>query len=298
MKEDEFFNDLGHLRRIPLTWLVPDETLLPPESVRFFFLDEGFLRHLFAGACAAGALGVEESTLDAQRALQRLAVVKDDWSQQIRKAADIEYRIRNIQLPGMPALGPPDDRHLYQPTGLLLRSEAVRRYPGMRVSATARFEPVPGPQTLVQLPLLRLERVAPGILLALFMGIPERIEIEEPDVGTRFGFDAPTQANPLVSIQIRDIDGTLRPQGVAVPMRTATVVDVRALSQRLASHGAPGQAAGALDSAALAYQLQQATYVQVCTPMPEDGSEDAALGAVQAEITADAAARVRARVLP
>ncbi|MCB9547957.1 MAG: hypothetical protein H6706_19230 [Myxococcales bacterium] len=282
-----FYDDLAVLRRVPLHWLVPDEALLPPESLRLFFLDLGFIRQLFAGASAAGALGPEDRARDRQQADAQLTRVVEGWRAAMRLAADTYYRLLGLGI-GAPA-GPVDDRHLYVPTGMLLRSEAVQRYPGLRISAMARFDPT-GTGNFVKLPLLRLERVAPGILIVLFMGIPEQYEIEEPDLGTRFGFDAPVAEDAPMTMQVRGLDGELRGAPVTVPLRDKRVLDVTGLVDRLAAAGAPG--AAAFDSAVLAYQLQQAPYVQIGeasgAPAP---AEAAAAAALPAEQAADAQAR-------
>lgn len=51
--QDEFTRS-GLLARVPFEHLVPDERMLPPESVRFFHLDAGWVDALVAGVAALG----------------------------------------------------------------------------------------------------------------------------------------------------------------------------------------------------------------------------------------------------
>ena len=79
-------------------------------------------------------------------------------------------------------------------TGFVLRSEAVAGWPAMEVRA---FDRVLGayPDLASQeveaarVPLLRLERLTPSIMIALFAGIPALVWCEEPHHGVQFGVD-------------------------------------------------------------------------------------------------------------
>ena len=42
---------------VPFHYLVPDERMLPPESIRFFYLDPGWIATLIQGATSVGRLG-------------------------------------------------------------------------------------------------------------------------------------------------------------------------------------------------------------------------------------------------
>jgi hypothetical protein len=63
-------------------------------------------------------------------------------------------------------------------TGLLLRSALVSGWPHMEVCAYREG---------AKLTLLRLELLAPAVLVALFAGVPDRISLEEPHHGIQFG---------------------------------------------------------------------------------------------------------------
>lgn len=49
-----WFNDLALLKGLPFNYLVPDERMLPKESIRFFWVDPGWLHTLLDGAFSIG----------------------------------------------------------------------------------------------------------------------------------------------------------------------------------------------------------------------------------------------------
>ena len=56
---------LAHLRLlvgVPFAYLVPDARLLPPESIRFFYLDRSWTDRLVDGAVAVGKIGTREQS--------------------------------------------------------------------------------------------------------------------------------------------------------------------------------------------------------------------------------------------
>src|SRR5207237_1342817 len=76
--------------------------------------------------------------------------------------------------------------------GFLLRSAAVSGWPGIHVRAYTEdvddraVLPDEDPR---RIRLLRLERLAPAVLLALFDGVPQTVHVEEPRQGIQFGVD-------------------------------------------------------------------------------------------------------------
>jgi len=49
---------------VPLHYLVPDEEMLPAESLRFFYLDPIWLQSLVQGACSIGNTGYGDTIVD------------------------------------------------------------------------------------------------------------------------------------------------------------------------------------------------------------------------------------------
>lgn len=189
---------LAHLRLlvgVPFDYLIADPRLLPDESIRFFYLDRSWTDRLVDGAVAVGKIGSREQAhhqahgapvsqqLDLtergvralQRGIQPFAIGAP--ASGVGQFAEIK-----AQLPQAPA---------GTVTGLLLRSAAVAGWPHMEIRAYRESVPIginaSDPRaTSVQLTLLRMERLAPAVILALFDGVPKLVHIEEPHHGVQF----------------------------------------------------------------------------------------------------------------
>jgi hypothetical protein len=61
----KWFNDLRILKYVPFNYLVPDEKMLPQESIRFFYVDHMWIDSLISGAYSIGRI----SSLDTANAL-------------------------------------------------------------------------------------------------------------------------------------------------------------------------------------------------------------------------------------
>jgi hypothetical protein len=163
------------LHDVPFEYLVADDLLLPPESIRFFNLDRNWTDAAVAGALAAGVFTVQER---AQLAAGYAAV---------RDALDETERNQWQERVGGPRLLGAGE----VVTGFLLRSRAVSGWPGLHVTAVRRED---GAQRTLS--TLRLERLAPAVLLVLVDGVPTRVEISEPRQGVQFGVDPPDPGDP------------------------------------------------------------------------------------------------------
>jgi hypothetical protein len=175
---EDILNFLARLRMlqgVPFNTLVPDAELLPNESIRFFFLDRAWTDALVQGALSVGTANTIE-----RAQLEKLYP-------QIE--AEVDAHERRVRAPGgEPVLGGTAGVI----TGFLLRSAAVAGWPGLHVRAY-RDEPAANDEEIVpeshasRIKLLRLERLAPAVLLALFDGIPSVLHLEEPRQGIQFG---------------------------------------------------------------------------------------------------------------
>ncbi|EDM81352.1 hypothetical protein PPSIR1_40750 [Plesiocystis pacifica SIR-1] len=163
------------LERVPFHYIVPDARMLPPESVRMFYIDRTWTDRLVQGAISAGAVSNGELKLTMEAAVG----------------------IRN-QLDKHGGQGD-------QVTGMLLRSILVRRWPRMEIRAFRNKQ---------RLTNLRVARISEGILLVLWHGVPNLVEIEEPKHGVQFGINAdpslpaPTREDPYAGgyVEPRDPD--------------------------------------------------------------------------------------------
>jgi hypothetical protein len=231
---------LAHLRLlegVPFQYLVPDDDLLPPESIRFFYLDRNWTDVAVDGALAAGTFTTAERAALAARYAE------------IRDAVDRAER--NVWADRVGSTG--HDGPAEVATGLLLRSRAVSGWPGLHVRAYRQDSETP-------MRTLRIERLAPAVLFALIDGIPDRVVIEEPRQGIQFGVDA--EQDGTFRAKVRDAaDGTFTGTTVGVPFRAGSpgVIDMTTLRKRLVDTGEVGTS---LDAAEYALQLLQLPYQQ------------------------------------
>jgi hypothetical protein len=240
---DSVVDWLARLRllcNVPFAYLVPDHRLLPSESIRFFYLNRNWTDAAVDGALSVGAVASKDrAQLQALHATLRAAL--DRW----------ERRVWARDAQATPTEGPAE-----VVTGFLLRSRAVSGWPGLHVRASHDGH---------QLQLLRMERLAPAVLLVLLDGIPDRVVIEEPRSGVQFGVGPPSAGQPQAarSIVVRD-PGTGQPAGLAplaVPFRADApgVIHVAELVKRLKTTNLFGSDVG---SGELALQLLQFPYRQ------------------------------------
>jgi hypothetical protein len=213
---------LAHLRLlvgVPFENLVPDPRLLPRESMRFFYLDRSFTDRVIDGVLSVGKAGSREQAHHQAR------------DRGLRARLDASERVVRILQRGTASFADAVAGATAAPagivTGFLLRSVAVSAWPDMDVRAfdapVADDDP---PATLADhaIPLLRLERIAPSVLIALFDGVPRLVWLEEPLHGVPVGFALGPDGYRLFS----------RPS-VAVPFRAGNrrVVHVAALRRAL-----------------------------------------------------------------
>ncbi|EPD90368.1 MULTISPECIES: hypothetical protein [unclassified Paenibacillus] len=158
---------------VPFYYLVPEERMLPSESIRFFYLDSNWLDAMLDGMLAIAMHSSRDSfTYGMTKGTIRAAA----------EAAAQTVRTR----PGDGRSAAPGGEALPL-AGFLLRSAAVAGWPGLAVRA---FDAVGLP-----LGIARLERLSSSVLLALFRGIPDRIELSEPQEGFQFGLNEEGEIN-------------------------------------------------------------------------------------------------------
>jgi hypothetical protein len=215
-----WLRDLRLLRNIPLCYLVPDASLLPPESIRFFHVDYMWLDRVIDGVFSAANLG----TVDQIFTYGYLKAVRDQLD------TDLENLAKSLSsVSWRPGINPM--------TGCLIRSELIRRWPDLIVTAYANAAPPPPltptlppkvspplPQPTKPLAVLRAETISTDVYIALFGGQPMQIQIMEPQVGMRFGVEGDNTVKP------RDTNGDQtggKPQ--KVNMNEKRTLDIKSL---------------------------------------------------------------------
>jgi hypothetical protein len=192
---------------VPIQYLVPDEGMLPPESIRFFYLDDNWVDALVDGAFSLGrtlTVDAETASLGLDRAVAPAVDAQSD---------DASAGIRAAGL-GVPAPGV----SFQTVAGFLLRSAVVAAYPGLGVNAYPRGG-TPADGETVLLDILRLERLGPrsDTLLCLVAGDPVQVDVHEAPEALHYGIDryeapgggAPTEATKRIRRFSRDPDGTI-----------------------------------------------------------------------------------------
>jgi hypothetical protein len=117
----DFLGRLALFYGMPFENLVPDESALPRESIRFFYIDANWLEALVDGAFSTGA----HTRLD----IRYHGVLQHT----IRQATEVAAGKLRSDIRGDDPVAPPiDDTRLR--AGFLMRSAAVSGWPGMEVS--------------------------------------------------------------------------------------------------------------------------------------------------------------------
>jgi hypothetical protein len=236
---------LAHLRLlvgVPFEYLIADPRLLPDESIRFFYVDRSWTDRLVDGAIAVGKIGTREQAhhqahsapvgqqLDlTERIVRSLQRARDSF-ENLKAANDTKKDTAQVI------------------TGFLLRSAAVSGWPHMDVRAYSQDIPEhlnPGdPNTAaLQLVALRLELLAPSVMIAFFQGIPQLVYLEEPHHGVQFGvnmdrfgaYQIDLRAKDGSQIRVDPNNPNSNPVPISVPVRAGQnrVIHVSGLRRAL-----------------------------------------------------------------
>ena len=190
-----FFARALLLYGVPFGYLVPDARLLPAESVRWFYLDPGWINALLQGAVAVGRGAA--------------APIDPGGHAQLRYEIMLLHGLLDDAMEAAPtvrAAGPVDGEPArpakvrWPITGVLIRSRVVKGWQGLEVRAFSRrgdegtadtpTEPQPqsAPRASATVPLapLRIDRLAPDVMLALFDGEIVDLSLKQPAEGLHF----------------------------------------------------------------------------------------------------------------
>lgn len=259
-----FMARLRLLHGVPFSYLVPDADLLPIESIRFFYIDRAWTDALVQGALSVGTISSADRT--------QLAAVYPHIQQEVDVAE------RSIRQPQREELLAGAGGTI---TGFILRSRAVSGWPNLHVRAYSR-DLLPDDALTTQaesdpdrMKVLRLERLAPAVLLVLFDGVPAVVHIEEPRQGIQFGVrlnpdDPPAQRRARVHVRDNANGASVPPKetmndanSVPVPFRSGApgVINIAVLRDRLAAKSP--NSGGTLEPNEYALQMLRFPYRQV-----------------------------------
>lgn len=260
-----FLARLRLLQGVPFSYLVPDADLLPVESMRFFYIDRAWTDALVQGALSVGTISSADRT--------QLEAVYPHIQREVDEAE------RAIRRPQGEARLEGDGGTI---TGFLMRSRLVSGWPNLHVRAYSRDVVADDALTTAaesdpsRMKVLRMERLAPAVLLVLFDGVPAVVHVEEPRQGIQFGARIdpnapPAQRSAKVRVRNRNTGNVLgAPQApmttqnsVDVPFRPNApgVINLAELKKRLAAKAPPVSAS--LQPNEFALQMLRFPYRQV-----------------------------------
>ncbi|TYT72252.1 hypothetical protein [Microcystis aeruginosa] len=199
-----WFQDLELLKNVPFNYLVPDTRLLPPESLRFFWIDSYWVDCLQDGAFSVGRVTKEDLRLDVQsRSLRRSKTQSD----------------KTI-------------------TGFLLHSEVVSGWPGLEIEGYAT--PVTGNNFVEpenKLTILRRDLLSDNILLCFFAGEVKTLDLSIKGSSVNCGVDPvdPIKKGSPITKGLRNLDGKQTTGNIEVPFRNQDlgVINIEEMTNRL-----------------------------------------------------------------
>jgi hypothetical protein len=217
------------LYRVPFTNLVADERMLPPDSMAFFYLDPGWLTSFLQGACSVGRSSAEDELVD-QNLRNNFLKLALEGVKDVRGGTSVEKDVK------VRTEAPPDWQQL---TGFLMRSPIVEGWQGLEMRAWEDS----GEGATHLLAAYRIDRLAPDIMLCIFKGKVQRIEIKQPPEGMHFGASFDGKEYTRFGLRQLNQSGTLSPGDeidkttvISIPLRpgpTKRVVNVSTLAKRL-----------------------------------------------------------------
>ncbi|AMR33476.1 hypothetical protein A0256_19645 [Mucilaginibacter sp. PAMC 26640] len=149
---------LALLKGLPFNYLVPDESMLPPETIRFFYMDNNWVDCLLDGAFSIG----RSATADDLRDLTRFNKVKLAGKRRSKLFRPRKFKLRAYN----------NDTGIV--TGFLLRSAVVGGWPGLEVNG---YSDIDGKNEIQK---LRMEALSSDTLICIFDGEVQMVAIHEP----------------------------------------------------------------------------------------------------------------------
>ncbi|WP_323121968.1 hypothetical protein [Burkholderia alba] len=245
----DWLSQLVLLYGVPFDYLVPVASMLPPETIRFFYLDQNYTNRLIDGAASIGV----GSSLEALTLMSQIENVVDQTLRNLTAARAART--------GLPAAGAPA-----APSGFLLRSAVVSGWPGIEVTATDASGRA--------VALLRLDRLSTDVLICLLADTPAEVRIHQPSESLHFGVIDDHQGN--YSATLRYVSGASAGQQIGtrtvpVSLRKGAAANVVDVSKTHDAMVAALREAGALPSegltgAGFAVEMVQSAGVQPFTP--------------------------------
>ena len=187
---------------LPFNYLVPKNDFLPPETIRFFYLDPDWLASLIDGALSIGrhytGAGTPPATIHSDLAHHDVL-----HTQPIEFVHNIRRRqLRLDDTPVAPSAAANGPKGL---SGFLLNSSAVSAWKSIDVAGYPKgsspydYENNSG-VIIKSLTIARLERLSSTVLLGIFQGPLYELVLHQPPETVHFGFQQVTDENSQNSV--------------------------------------------------------------------------------------------------
>lgn len=252
-----WFANLVMLDGVPFNYLVPDERMLPPESIRFFHVDQVWIDALVDGAFSIGRAAVSGQSLEATHAPMVRALAR----------ATPRRRAVNRMLASPAATMAPV-------SGFLIRSQAVAGWPNLRVNGYRDVA------AAVPVNAVRIVHLSNDTMLCLFDAVVAALSLREPPEQLHHGVEVSSGGHYTTLRSVAGGPGPVRagqqyagtltdPEGIPtwkciIPMRLhGLTIDVAAAADaiqiRLATYFRPetSEAVTGITAAEFALELTQ-----------------------------------------
>jgi len=187
---DNWLARLILLGDVPFQNLVADSRLLPPDAIRFFYVDPTWLYALIDGALSIGS----DTSLDSLFTSVMAETIRDKSSLTANKMRAKLLGLESLVTAGME----PAQNNLV--AGLLLRSQIVTAFPGLKIV------PAYASDAVSSVPL-RYEALGKDLLIVIFPAVPVSIKIQQPPHGLQFGLADGGGAKPYQA-RLRYVTGS------------------------------------------------------------------------------------------
>lgn len=246
------------LYEVPFIYLVPEDGLLPEESIRFFELDPYWIQSLLDGACSIGRNTEYDYSHDE-------VLIQTAY----RCAMGNNAQVRPQLVPERNgAEKRPDTGNIY--SGFLLRSNIVSDYNGLDI--VGEGEPDGDLEAAGEdkkLMLVRLEQLSSTVMLGIFSGRLHTVRIAQPRESLHLGISK-IGADPASDCQVTlrsFADGKLLNQKINFRLGENHRLPIRQIAAEI--HAKMSEE---ISSAGIALQLIQNAYTAVYTKAQKGGS--------------------------
>ncbi|MGD2087089.1 MAG: hypothetical protein PVH61_12980 [Candidatus Aminicenantes bacterium] len=163
----KWLGSLALLYGVPFHHIAAADRMLPTESVRFFFVDENWINSLLDGALS---IGIHSS---------RDTLIQETAREILREDARLARQMVRREIVGAPE--PKQVETGGTTAGMLMRSAVVSGWTGLEIKG---YEDKEGKKPIDK---LRMNKLAPDVMLVIFAKVPLRIDVSEPKEGLSFG---------------------------------------------------------------------------------------------------------------